>query len=132
MQLLPGFPHIAQRRRDPRQVGLASFGEADAAGGSIQQPDAESSLQVANRLTERRGRDFEFCRGGGEPAVLGDLPEGEQSIELIEPHALKYIFIRYSVFWHFSSQCARLHSWVSRGNQKEFQYEKSRVHHRCG
>ena len=55
MKFLAGLQHIAQRRRDPRQVGLASFGEADASGGSIEEPDAESSLQVTNRLTECRG-----------------------------------------------------------------------------
>ena len=53
MKLLSGFQHVAQRRPDPRQVGLAGLGEAEAAGGSVQQPDAESGLQVADRLTER-------------------------------------------------------------------------------
>ena len=106
MKLLSGFQHVAQRRPDSRQVGLAGLGEAEASGGSVQQPDTEPGLEVADRLTERGGRDVERCRGGGEPAMLCDLPEGEQSMELVELHILKNNFIRYSVSWHFSSQSA--------------------------
>jgi hypothetical protein len=40
-------------RPDPRQVCLAGVGEAETAGGSVQQPDTKSGLQVADRLTER-------------------------------------------------------------------------------
>lgn len=47
----------------------------------VQQPDAESGPQVADSLTKRQGRDLQSCRGGGEPAMLCDLPEGEQFIE---------------------------------------------------
>ena len=56
---------------------------------------------MADRLTERRGRNLQGCRGGGEPAVLCDLPEGEQSVELVESHSLKNIFIRHSVLGVF-------------------------------
>jgi hypothetical protein len=104
MQLLAGFLHLTQRRSNSRQISLASLCEADAARGPVQQPHSEPRFQLTDRLAERGGRHLERSGSGGEAAVLRDLPEGEQAVELVQSHVLKNIFMGYSVFRHFSFQ----------------------------
>jgi len=79
-------------RPDLRKLRLARLRQAATACRSIQQTYAEARFQLADGLTERRGRYLQLGRCRRESAMLGHLPEGHQTVELIEFHILKYSF----------------------------------------
>ncbi len=52
VQLLPRLEHLAKRRADPREVGLAGFGQAHASRRPIQQSHSHAGFQLPDGLTE--------------------------------------------------------------------------------
>jgi hypothetical protein len=102
--------HLLQCRTDARDVGLAGLGEAHAARGPLKQLHPQAGFQLPDRLAQRRRRDLQFRGRPGEPAVLRHLPEGDQSVQLVQLHIVKLTFTRRVAFAHFSLECANLHS----------------------
>jgi hypothetical protein len=85
---LAGRDQLLDRRQHPLQVVGAHFGQADAAGGAVEQGQPQLLFQAADRLADRRGRHPQANGGGGEPPFLGDGDEGDESVELILPHLI--------------------------------------------
>ena len=83
-----GFTQVAQggqfyldfleARADGLQQVFAGLGRRHAARGAGQQAQAESRLETANGVAERRLRHAEFGCGLGETAFTGDGEKGEQ------------------------------------------------------
>src|SRR4029453_3828623 len=70
MELLSRIEHVTQTGPSPREVGFAGLGNADAAGSPVKEPYAQPGFEVADRLTQRRGRYLEGGRRRSETAVL--------------------------------------------------------------
>ncbi|MCY1232378.1 hypothetical protein D9M72_448660 [compost metagenome] len=66
--IVGGGADLGQRRLHARQQRGPGFGQADAAGGPLQQPHAQARFQLANGLRDRRGADRQRSRGGGKAA----------------------------------------------------------------
>src|SRR5581483_4204194 len=95
VELFAGLEHLAERRRDARKVRLPSLRQAHASRRSMQQANAESRLEEADGLTQGGRRNLELRSGGSEAAVLGDLTERQQPVELVELHIVKHTFTRH-------------------------------------
>jgi hypothetical protein len=72
---------IVEHRPQPFHQKLAGIGQPDAAGGAVEQPQAEPLLELADRLAQGRAGDAEMVGGAGEALALG---YGDESSELGE------------------------------------------------
>ncbi|KAF1853455.1 hypothetical protein Lal_00013812 [Lupinus albus] len=64
-------------------IGLAHLGQAELAGGAVQEPRAEPVLQLADAAGDHRLRQVEPVGGGGEALGVHHLDEGEHVVEAI-------------------------------------------------
>ncbi|MCY1448875.1 hypothetical protein D9M71_655820 [compost metagenome] len=76
------------QRLDTFEEALPRLGEFHAAGGAVEQYDADSLFETAHHLADGRRRYPEIVGSGGEAAVFGDVDEGYKAAELILAHAI--------------------------------------------
>lgn len=69
------------------QQTLACFGGRNAARGAREQPQAQSGVQRADRMAQRRLRHAELRGRSGETAFARYRDEGKQVIEIVARHA---------------------------------------------
>ncbi len=71
--LIDAFNAVANDRErglDLRGELLSRRGRRHASRGAIEQPDAQASLKLGDRLTQRRCRQAKFGRGGAKTPAL--------------------------------------------------------------
>ena len=78
-----GFVEVGEDTLAAHQVAFAGLGQAQLAGGAVQQPGLQVLLQLADRPRHIGGGEFQLARGGGEAAGLGHAGEGAQIEEMI-------------------------------------------------
>jgi hypothetical protein len=84
-----GGLHLGQRREESRQQALSSFGGGHAAGGAVQQEDAEALLQILDGLAQGRARDAQPGRRPREAPLLDDGRQGLEFREVTPAHSLR-------------------------------------------
>jgi hypothetical protein len=70
------FVDIGQKVGGAFVVLSACLRQAHLARGAVQEPRAQSILELLNLVADHRPRDVEVTRRGGEAAVLDDADEG--------------------------------------------------------
>src|SRR5262249_61087859 len=75
----PAGPFVSPKRGGPgarpRQKPVPGLGEADRAGGAIEEPHPEPRFQFANRARNRGRGASEPARSRGKTAAFGDFDE---------------------------------------------------------
>ncbi len=74
-RVVSGLVDVGEDRACPLEVGPAGLGEVDAAGGAVEQLDAELGFQLADLLGERRLGHVEPLGGATEVTLLGHRHE---------------------------------------------------------
>ena len=69
-----------------QEQAFTCLGRGDAARGASQQPQAESCLQPANGVTQRRLGNPKLCSGPGEASFPRDSEEGEKIVKIFVLH----------------------------------------------
>lgn len=80
--MVGGLVDVGEDRARPFEVGPAGVGEVDAAGGAVEQLDAQLGLQLADLLGERRLGHVEPLGGATEVAFLGHRHEVSQMTQI--------------------------------------------------
>src|SRR5204862_165834 len=81
-RLLQGARQAVDRGCDIAEQRGASLGQRHAAGGAMEQPDAQPLLQAADQLAQRRGRYPQLLGRSAETPLLGYGCKGAQGTEL--------------------------------------------------
>src|SRR5208337_1890342 len=74
-------------RPDRLEQPFARLGRRDAARGSGKKPEAESGLEAADRLAQRRLRHAELRSGAGEIPLAGDREKRSQIVQVLSGHS---------------------------------------------
>lgn len=70
-------------RTDVGEQALAGLGQCHAAGGAMEQRQAETALQRLDRLADGAGRDAELVGGGAERAAADDREKLADAVKLV-------------------------------------------------
>jgi len=69
-----------------RKEALAGFSQPDTACGADEESGADTRLESAHRLTDRRRTDAEFCGRSTKAAMLRNAQESLDAVERALPH----------------------------------------------
>ncbi len=82
MHAIAALREIIDRALGMLEVRAARVGQPQPAGGALEQPIAERSLQARDAATHGRDRHTAFARGSGEAARLHDANEQRDIVEV--------------------------------------------------